>query len=225
MGTSVHALKLQERPQDARWARRLAPHQVGFRARRSLNESARGNAEARLAVARAKEGDREALRFLYARYCDNVYGYIRSIVRDDREAEDLTQNVFMKLMTAIVKYDDQGVPFSGWLLRLARNVALDHVRRHRAEPTEEVLLSTGADAHSERGRGRDIREALASLPPDQREVMVMRHVLGLSPPEIAELLGRTESSIHGLHHRGRRTLQDELRHSGWAPVTRLEPRR
>jgi RNA polymerase sigma-70 factor (ECF subfamily) len=225
MGTSAHALKLQERPADASWAQRPAAHQIGFRARRSLSESPRSNGEARLAVARAKEGDREALRFLYTRYCDNVYGYIRSIVRDDREAEDLTQNVFMKLMTAIVKYDDRGIPFSGWLLRMARNVALDHVRRHRAEPTEDVLLSTGADAHSERGRGRDIREALACLPQDQREVMVMRHVLGLTPPEIADLLGRTESSIHGLHHRGRRTLQDDLRRSGWAPVTRLEPGR
>ncbi len=93
---------------------------------------------------RAKEGDREALRLLYVRYSDNVYGYVRSIVRDDKEAEDLTQHVFMKLMTVIVKYDDRGVPFSGWLLRLARNAALDHLRRRRAIPAEEVY---GADSH------------------------------------------------------------------------------
>lgn len=223
MAHTAQARRLAGSASGASWARKPAPHQIGFRSRRSLSESARGSAEARLAVARAKEGDREALRFLYTRYCDNVYGYVRSIVRDDREAEDLTQHVFMKLMSVIVKYDDQGVPFSGWLLRLARNVALDHVRRQRADPSEEVLVSTGADAHSERHRARDLREALAALPQDQREVMVMRHVVGLSPPEIASLMGRTESSIHGLHHRGRRTLQEELRRLDWAPITR--PRR
>ena len=58
------------------------------------------------AVARAKEGDREAVRYLYLRYSDNVYGYVRSIVRDDYEAEDITQHVFAKLMAVLPK-DEQ----------------------------------------------------------------------------------------------------------------------
>jgi RNA polymerase sigma-70 factor (ECF subfamily) len=176
----------------------------------------------RLAIARAKEGDREALRLLYVRYSDNVYGYVRSIVRDDREAEDLTQQVFMKLITVIVKYEDRGVPFSGWLLRLARNVALDHLRRRRPISTEEVM---GADKHDDndaRERARDLHTALASLPDEQRSVMIMRHVVGLSPPEIAERMGRSESSVHGLHHRGRRALQLELSRLGSAPSTRVD---
>jgi RNA polymerase sigma-70 factor (ECF subfamily) len=192
---------------------------AGFRSRRTLDESPEATREVRLAIARAKEGDREALRLLYIRYSDNVYGYVRSIVRDDREAEDLTQQVFMKLITVIVKYEDHGVPFSGWLLRLARNVALDHLRRRRPTPTEDVL---GADSHADevaRERARDLHAALATLPEEQRSVMVMRHVVGLSPPEIAEQLGRSESSIHGLHHRGRRALQQELSRLGSAPST------
>ena len=120
--------------------------QAGFRCRRTLDESPEVIREVRFAIARAKEGDRDALRLLYVRYSDNVYGYVRSIVRDDREAEDLTQQVFMKLITVIVKYEDHGVPFSGWLLRLARNVALDHLRRRRPTPTEEVF---GADGHDD----------------------------------------------------------------------------
>ena len=113
--------------------------QAGFRSRRTLDESPETVREVRLAIARAKEGDRDAVRCSICSYSDNVYGYIRSIVRDDREAEDLTQHVFMKLVTVIVKYNDRGVPFSGWLLRLARNVALDHLRRRRPTPTDEVL--------------------------------------------------------------------------------------
>lgn len=195
---------------------------VGFRRRTTLDETPDTAQETRFAIARAKEGDRNALRLLYVRYSDNVYGYICSIVRDEQEAEDLTQHVFLKLMTAIVQYDDRGIPFSGWLLRLARNVAFDHLRRRRPTPTEEVF---GADhaAEDTLDRSRDLHDALASLPDEQRDVMVMRHVVGLSPPEIAAQMGRTESSIHGLHHRGRRTLQEELRRLGAAPSTSATP--
>jgi RNA polymerase sigma-70 factor, ECF subfamily len=202
---------------------------VGFRSRTTLDESPEAAREVRLAIARAKGGDREALRLLYVRYADNVYGYVRSIVRDEKEAEDLTQHVFMKLITVIEKYEDHGVPFSGWLLRLARNVALDHLRRRRATPSEDVLAGAGQGAkvfgstnHGDEGardRARDLHAALASLPEEQRSVMIMRHVVGLSPPEIAEQMGRSESSIHGLHHRGRRALQQELTRLGAAPST------
>jgi RNA polymerase sigma-70 factor, ECF subfamily len=192
---------------------------VGFRCRTTLDESPVALREVRLAIARAKEGDRDAVRLLYIRYSDNVYGYVRSIVRDDREAEDITQQVFMKLITVIVKYEDHGVPFSGWLLRLARNVALDHLRRRRPIPTEEVFaIDSHADV-GEQDRARDLHSALATLPDEQRDVMVMRHIVGLSPQEIAEQMGRSESSIHGLHHRGRRALQQELRRLGSAPST------
>jgi RNA polymerase sigma-70 factor (ECF subfamily) len=192
---------------------------VGFRRRAMLDESPETAHEIRLAIARTKAGDRDALRFLYVRYSDNVYGYICSIVRDEQEAEDLTQHVFMKLITVIVQYKDCGVPFSGWLLRMARNVALDHLRRRRPTPTEEVF---GADVHADEGsreRANDLHAALASLPDEQRDVMVMRHIVGLSPGEIAQEMGRSESSIHGLHHRGRRALQEELARLGSAPST------
>jgi RNA polymerase sigma-70 factor (ECF subfamily) len=174
--------------------------------------------QVRLAIARAKEGDRDAIRLLYIRYSGNVYGYLRSIVRDEKEAEDLTQHVFMKLMTGILKYEDQGVPFSGWLLRLARNVALDHLRKRRATPTEEVFSADtrADDAHDS---VRSLHTALEALPEEQRSVVVMRHLVGLTPPEIAARMGRSESSIHGLHHRGRRALQEELRRLDAAPST------
>jgi RNA polymerase sigma-70 factor (ECF subfamily) len=195
--------------------------QPGFRPRRTLDESPEATREIRLAIARAKEGDRDAVRLLYIRYSGNVYGYVRSIVRDEREAEDLTQQVFMKLMLVIGKYTDYGVPFSGWLLRLSRNVAVDHLRRRRPTPTEEVIgVETHAD-ESARESARDLYAALATLPDEQRDVLVMRHIVGLSPPEIAEHMGRSESSIHGLHHRGRRTLKQELTRLGAAPSTSM----
>ncbi len=193
--------------------------QIGLRARTTLDESPEAMRQVRLAIARAKEGDREALRLLYVRYSGNVYGYVRGIVRDDKEAEDLTQHVFMKLITVICKYDDRGVPFTAWLLRLARNAALDHLRRRRAIPTEEVY---GPDTHVDESaldHAHSLRAALDTLPEEQRNVVVMRHVIGLTPLEIAAQMGRSESSIHGLHHRGRKALQQELRRLDSAPST------
>jgi RNA polymerase sigma-70 factor (ECF subfamily) len=195
------------------------PGPIGFRSRSSLDESPEAQRKTRLAVARAKEGDQDALRFLYVSYAHNVYGYVRSIVRDDHEAEDVTQHVFAKLIHAIGKYDDHGVPFFAWLLRLARNVAIDHLRANRLTPSETVLdphATSGADLD----RPETVRFALATLPAEQLQVVLLRHVVGLTPGEIADRLGRSESSIHGLHHRGRRALRRELERLDSTPCTR-----
>jgi RNA polymerase sigma-70 factor (ECF subfamily) len=172
------------------------------------------------AVRRAQAGDREALGFLYARYADNVYGYVRSIVHDHHEAEDVTQHVFAKLIHVIGKYEERDVPFFAWILRVARNVAVDHIRRQRLVPVEEVRKSDeGGGDPSGGGRMRDLTDALSKLPRAQREVLVLRHFAGLSPTEIAERTGRSEGSIHGLHHRGRRALRADLMTRGAAPST------
>ena len=197
---------------------------TGFTSRTAINSSPEMLRKTKLAVARAKEGDQEALRFLYVSYSNNIYGYVRSIVRDDHEAEDVTQHVFAKLMTTIGKYDDRGVPFFAWLLRLSRNVAIDHLRANRVTPTES-LPETGSSSQGDIDQVHTVRAALAALPEEQREVVVLRHLVGLTPGEIAERLGRTESSIHGLHHRGRRALQRELIALETSPSTRPLTRR
>jgi RNA polymerase sigma-70 factor (ECF subfamily) len=173
------------------------------------------------AVARAKEGDREAVRFLYLQYADNVYGYVRSIVRDDYEAEDVTQQIFAKLMTVIVKYDQRAVPFFAWLIRLSHNAAIDHLRTLRATPAEEIYGPDERIDDDAVDRSYLVQDALAALPDEQRKVVVLRHVVGLTPGEIADRMGRSESSVHGLHHRGRRALQAELASRESAPSIAL----
>jgi RNA polymerase sigma-70 factor, ECF subfamily len=170
------------------------------------------------AVRRAKDGDSEGIHFLYVRFSDDVLRYVNSFVRDYHEAEDITHNVFAKLMTSIVKYEERAVPFTAWIMRVARNAALDHLRARRAIPTEEVRIAEEEEAESPMERGLDIREALEELPDDQREVLVLRHVMGLSPVEIAGTLEKTESSVHGLHHRGRRALRGALEARGAVPA-------
>ncbi len=181
----------------------------------------RDQADSRLvmaAVSRAQKGDMEAMHFLYVRYADDVLRYVRSFVHDHHEAEDITQNVFVKLIGAIKKYEQREVPFTAWILRVARNAALDQMRARRATPCEEVRLEDDGRSQVASERGRDLRQALERLPEEQREVLVLRHIVGLSPTEIATTLGKTESSVHGLHHRGRRTLKSALQDLGADPV-------
>ena len=191
-----------------------------FRSGTSLEEGPELNRLVAQAVARAKAGDQEAFRFLYMRYVDNVYGYVRSIVRDDYEAEDVTQHVFTKLITTLPKYEQREVPFAAWILRVARNVAVDHMRARRAIPCEEVRELEPQHESTTEDSSLTLREALASLPEDQRQVIVLRHLVGLSPGEIAGRLGKTEPSIHGLHHRGRGALRAVLTERDCAPTVK-----
>jgi RNA polymerase sigma-70 factor (ECF subfamily) len=181
-----------------------------FRRRRTLDRSPAVERLVLAAVARARDGDADALRFLYLRYADNVYGYVCSIVRDEHDAEDVTQQIFAKLMTALGRYEPRVVPFSAWILRVAHNAAIDHVRTRRAVPCEEVR-SPDAEVDASGGeRFADLRLALDALPSEQRDVIMLRFLVGLSPREIAERLGRSEDAVHGLQHRGRRRLRREM---------------
>src|SRR5215212_11611674 len=194
-----------------READRLAAAGRGERfRRRRLEHSKDAESVVMAAVVGAKQGDDEAIRFLYLRYADNVYGYVCSIVRDEHEAEDVTQQIFAKLLTALQRYEPRSVPFSAWILRIAHNASIDHMRSRRAVPCEEVRSPELEDIDMSRERARDLQSALGKLPPEQRDVIVMRFVLGLSPREIAERIGRSEDAVHGLQHRGRTTLRREL---------------
>ncbi len=170
-------------------------------------------------IARAKRGDRDALHFLYVRYADGVYNTVRRIVHDRHEAEDLTQAVFVKLIRVIHTYEDRGLPFAAWIKRVARNTALDHLRASRAIPCEEVRPTGDSNEEADYQRLWSLREALEELPEAQREVIVLRHIAGLSPGEIAERLGKSEGSVHGLHHRARGALRSALLERGTGPVT------
>ena len=155
------------------------------------------------AVALAKRGDHEGIRFIYSTYSGDVFRFVRSIVGDEHDAEDVTQTVFLKLM------------------RVARNAAIDHLRERRPVPVEEIRGQSTPDAIDDNlDRLMELRDAVAGLQDEQREVVLLRHVQGLAPGEIASRLGKSEGAVHGLHHRGRRAVQARLRERGMAPVTR-----
>ena len=172
------------------------------------------------AVSRARAGDHGAVRYLYERYAGDVQNYVRAIVRDSHEAEDIVHNVFAKLVTSLGSYEERNVPFAAWILRVARNAALDSLRQRRAVPCEDVRT---VDTRQVEGVfspvAESLRHALSELPDEQRRVVLMRHIVGLSPSEIATRLGKSEGSIHALHHRGRGALRAALLRLDAAPAT------
>lgn len=172
-----------------------------------------------LAVARVKEGDSSALHFLYVRFGEDVLRYVGSIVRDHHDAEDVTQSVFVKLMSVIQAYQPRGVPFAAWLLRVARNAAVDSLRAKRALPSDDIQIADEGQDQTAFEQREVLKRALARLPQEQREVLVLRYVVGLPPREIARLLQKTHSSVHGLQHRGRRALKAALEELETTPLT------
>jgi RNA polymerase sigma-70 factor, ECF subfamily len=181
-----------------------------FRRRRSFEHTPAAERLVHAAAARAKEGDPDALRFLYLRYADVVYGYVCSIVGDEHEAEDVTQHIFSTLTKRLARYEPRVVPFTAWILRVAHNAAIDHLRTRRPVPCEEIRSKDLADDVSGRERFAELRLALDALPDEQRNVIMLRFLVGLNAREIADRLGRSENAVHGLQHRGRRRLRAEM---------------
>jgi RNA polymerase sigma-70 factor (ECF subfamily) len=177
-------------------------------------------------VAAARAGDRDAMRQIYLRYAARVRAHVLRIVGDERDAEDVTQQVFAKLLTELDRYRPGEAPFAAWVLRVARNLAIDHLRRSRLVPCEEVRGADDVADEAARECADSLREALAGLTADQRNVLILRHLVGLSPTEIAEQLGRTVRAVHCLHHRGRSAARTALHDLGAGPatVTPLRPR-
>src|SRR4051794_3704493 len=172
------------------------------------------------AVSRAAAGDRDALQDLYLGYSGPVYRHIRAVVRDEHEAQDVTQLVFLKLIGTLDTYDARQGPFRPWLLRVARNLAIDQIRRRRAIPADCVHRPEAPADDSGRERAVALHDALASLSAEQREVLVLRQIVGLRPREIALRLDKTEGSVHALHHRARAAMRLSLVHSDAAPAIR-----
>jgi len=189
----------------------------GYRRRRQLDHPPDADALVAAATEQARAGDDDALRLIYLLYADNVFGYVLSIVRDEHDAEDITSEVFARLPRALGHYKPGATPFAAWLLRVARNAALDHLRAQRSVPLAEIH-ATGESAELQaRERLEGLTAAFAALPDDQRQVMLLRLIAGLTPTEVAEQLGRSVDAVHALQHRARRRLRENLTQAGWAP--------
>ncbi|MFH1085047.1 MAG: sigma-70 family RNA polymerase sigma factor [Chloroflexota bacterium] len=167
-------------------------------------------------LTRALTYDGAALGELYEQYAPKIYTYILYQVGDDRLAEDLTANVFRKMLDAVRASKGWQQSFTSWLYRIAHNVVVDHYRRARnteSLPLDERLASGTDDpvATVERRLSReDIKQALLCLTLDQREVIALKFFEGFSNLETAHVMGKTEGAIKSLQYRALGALRRQL---------------
>jgi RNA polymerase sigma-70 factor, ECF subfamily len=174
-------------------------------------------AEVRRLVERAQKGDRDALEELYLMHFDRIYSYLHLSVGNRHDAEDLTNQTFVKMIESIGRFRWRTVPISAWLFRIAHNLAMDHFRAGRRwQPEEEPPEPPGAVERSAEeaamhslGR-RSMLEMIEELSPDQQQVLTLKFVFGFANADIATILGKTEGAVKSLQHRALAALQRQL---------------
>jgi RNA polymerase sigma-70 factor (ECF subfamily) len=181
-----------------------------------MSEHQRPPPDDSILITRAKRGDSEAFGSLYERYLDPIYRYVQSHVGNTRDAEDLTEQVFLRAYQALGSYQPRGHPFSAFLYKVARNMLIDHHRVRREElPIESAEHHVG-DIHAldegllDQVESAALQEALAELPPDYSEVIRLRMLLGLPTETVASWMGRSEGAIRVLLYRALKMMRRRL---------------
>ena len=182
-------------------------------------------------VAQALAGSQDAYRLLVERHSRSVLTLVARIVRNEGIAEELAQDAFVKAFGALRSFDPS-YKFTNWLLRIAHNVAIDHLRRTKVlvvplddEETgrdmADVLADERAPSAFDRAVQGDFRQdldaALATLRPEFRRLVVMRYLEDLSYEDISEVVGLPLGTVKSHLHRARAALGRLLAEAGWGP--------
>jgi RNA polymerase sigma-70 factor, ECF subfamily len=168
-------------------------------------------------VARAKKGSADAVGALYEQYCQIIFRYLYYRVGDQQTAEDLTSEVFLKMVQVLPKQDLSSSYFRSWLFQVARNLSIDHFRKNRIHPTimitEELTVDDGpVELLTQINLDhKKLLEALKTLNEDQRDVLIFRFIDGISIGEVARVLKKSEDAVKGLQRRGLINLRQSLK--------------
>jgi RNA polymerase sigma-70 factor (ECF subfamily) len=172
-------------------------------------------------VERGQQGNREALEELYLIHFDRIYSYLHMSVGNRHDAEDLTTQVFVKMLESIGKFRWRSAPFSAWLFRIAHNLAMDHFRANkRWQPEDEVPEpdpgdGSAAEEEALESIGRQsMLQLIEKLSHEQQQVLTLKFVFNFSNAEAATILDKTEGAIKSLQHRALASLQRQLERSG-----------
>jgi RNA polymerase sigma-70 factor (ECF subfamily) len=155
-------------------------------------------------VQRAVNGDRDAFTQIYDLHFDRIYRYIYVKVHSQAEAEDLTQDVFIRAYEGINKYKWRDLPFTAWLFRIAHNRVIDYIRKvskeKKASLDEAGAISSGDPVYitEQNFEIHQLKKALKNIPDAQREVATMRFISELSIAEVALALGKSEGTVKAL---------------------------
>ena len=167
-------------------------------------------------IQQAVTGDREAFGSLYDRHVVRVYRHIYYMVGNPVEAEDLTAQAFLQAWQAIERYQMRGAPFVSWLLRIAHNVGVSHLRSRKiGAELPETLVDRSREGNPEevlqrQVDGERVREAILRLRAEQRQVIMLRFVQDLEYREVAEILGKSVAAVRVIQHRALNALRKQM---------------
>ena len=164
-------------------------------------------------VERAAKGDVEAFRELFERYADRVNRYCHTRLRRPEDAQDATQDVFLAVWRGLSSFRYQhGGSFPGWVFAIARNIVAEHHRRSLKRPVVPLEDAMGAPVEFESGvvDGRMLADELDRLPESQREVLILRFVVGLRAREAGNAIGKSEAAVMALQMRGIEQLRRRI---------------
>ena len=160
-------------------------------------------------IARAQGGDVDAIGGLYDQHHASIFRYLWLRLDDRQVAEDLTGDVFMRMLTALPNYQSIGLPFRAWLYRIAHNLLVDRFRKTNNRvlvPLEGIEEQSDendpASTVEQKLLVARMNHALSKLDEHQREVVVLRFIIGLPLRETALAVGKTEAAVKSLQHRG-----------------------
>ncbi|MBC7229022.1 MAG: sigma-70 family RNA polymerase sigma factor [Actinobacteria bacterium] len=168
-------------------------------------------------VRRAKE-EREAFGALYAKYLRKVYTYVYYRVGNADDAEDITESVFLHALVHLERYQDRGIPFSAWLLRIAHNLVANWHRNGKrrrmvglegAEPLPDPSPSPDEGLERE-AEIEALKAALRELPEERQQALILRYAEGLKHKEIGEIMGKSTGAVKVLVHRSLLSLHRSL---------------
>ena len=157
-------------------------------------------------VRQAQQGDKDAFAQLYEAYFDKIYRYIVIKIGNKAEAEDMTQQVFLKAYQSIRSYKWEGVPFSAWLFRIAHNQIVDFYRKKSKRPTvrleESTVVSSDNPLRTVESRFdiERLRTGTLQLTSAQQEVISLRFAGGLAITEVARTMDKSEGAVKALQH-------------------------
>jgi RNA polymerase sigma-70 factor (ECF subfamily) len=167
-------------------------------------------------VAAFRAGQPDAVRAVYQQYARPVATVARSVVGNDQAMiDDIVQQTFTKAWQAAQSFDGSR-ELAPWLYAIARRTAIDHVRAER-KPTRgdhepEVEVAVPPASLERTWEAFEVRRAVEQLPPDEREIVHLGHLIGLTHPEIAERLGVPVGTVKSRSHRAHRRLSAALAH-------------
>lgn len=168
-------------------------------------------------VKRAQRGDRQAIGALYVLHHQAVYNYVFHRVDDIHTAEDLTAEVFIRMVHKLPGYEDRGRPLLAWLYTIARNQVTDHYRDREKSKLVSMLDEERDPAGIDPGQAVQSQQeqdcfkaALKKLPESQRQLLIYRFIDGYPTPEITALLNKSDRAVRSLQHRALRSLQKAL---------------